>query len=163
MSRDELRSALDELSAAHGAHELAAAHASLQSSIRRKRNKIKTATGPLATAIEQCIEIRHKMKRDGVTGDALNAGIETVLRHLWPRQRTEPWHYVCENCRDYGAEYFNCPAVKCDRDNPHDPHEYMRPCWCEKGRRFREKQAPTEADAMERAAKPRKPSGFFKR
>ena len=158
MSHDNLRDALDELSKAHGPSQLAAAHASLQASIRRKRAKVQEKLGPLATAVKECLEIRDAMKAGGVEGDELNKGMEQVLREHWPRNRDQPWSYVCEKCQDYGAEIFNCPDVKCQRDKPHGPHSYAIPCWCAKGRRFNEKQLPTEADAMERAAKPQKPT-----
>jgi len=155
---DELLHALSELSEAHGASALASAHARLQSAVRRKRQKKSGALSPLADAIEECLVIRDQMKTSGVTGEELNRGMEAVLREHWPRQRTEPWHYTCENCQDYGGEILECPAVPCERTNPHGPHSYLRPCYC-KNRRFdTTPRPPAEGDALERAAKPTKPT-----
>ena len=154
----DLKTALDELSQAHGPKELALAHGRLQASIRRKRQKLTSTLGPLASAVEECLVIRDQMKASGVTGDTLNAGMAEVLKQHWPRQRQEPWHYVCERCCDSGAEHFECPEQKCDRDFPHGPHSFIRPCFCPKGRRFQEKPPPTQADSLEKAAKPTKPT-----
>lgn len=155
----ELQAALDELAQAHGPHALAEAFRSTQRAVQRARRKHKEEFGPLATAVMQCIEIRDKMKDDGITGDDLNCGLEGVLRDLWPKPhgRTTPWRFNCDTCSDYGYEYFKCAGDEtCGRTRPHAAHDYVRPCFCAKGQTMIEKRMPTPDDATTRAAKPKK-------
>jgi len=120
----------------------------------------------LGTVVTEALKMRDELKAGGLDGHALNQALEAVLRDSWPKpkDRTEPWHDACANCRDYGLEMLWCPGdatcgpnlvTKAPRPK-HGAHEFGKPCWCPKGQRFREKQAPTPDDAETMAAK-RKP------
>lgn len=161
LSREILEIALDELAKAHGAKELASAFDRVHAQVRANRRVAKKELGPLATAITEALKMRDRMKADGMSGDALNAGLEGVLRELWPKPagRSEPWRYNCEACQDYGLEILPCPGnATCGFLKPHGPHEFGRPCFCGKGSRFRDAPKPTGTDAVERASKQKKPS-----
>lgn len=120
----------------------------------------------LGAIVATALKIRDTLKASGMVGADLDRGLETVLRETWPRpkDRTEPWHDACVNCRDYGLEILWCPGdatcgthpVTKGPRKPHAPHEYGRPCWCAAGRRHHEKAIPTAEDAVTQAAK-RKP------
>lgn len=161
MSHDDLQTALDKLTQAHGSAALAAAFRGVQRTVRKSRQAEKV--GGLATAIMESIRLRDEMKAGGMTGAALDRGLEAVLREVWPKPhgRTEPWHDQCGNCRDYGLEMLTCPGdATCGFLKTHGPHEYGRPCWCVKGNRFRGKPKQTPDDALALAAKQKKPSRF---
>ena len=123
-------------------------------------------TDSLGQMVMEAIKMRDQLKADGMTGPALDAGLETVVRDIWPKpkDRTEPWHDGCATCRDYGLEMRWCPGdgscgshpVTQRPRKPHAPHEYGKPCWCVAGRRHQEKVAPSAEDAETMAAK-RKP------
>lgn len=120
----------------------------------------------LGTIVKAALNMRDELKDNGLAGPALDKALETVLRDSWPKpkDRSEPWHDTCANCRDYGLEMLWCPGDATCGPNPvtkrprpkHGPHEYGKPCWCPLGRRFQEKHAPTPEDAMTQAAKPKK-------
>ena len=114
----------------------------------------------LGTVILDALRMRDRLKADGLTGPALNAALETLLRDVWPKptDRTDPWHDLCAQCRDYGLEMHACPGdATCGRRRRHPEHEYGRPCFCPAGRRHQEKRAPSPEDATTLAAKPKKP------
>jgi hypothetical protein len=120
----------------------------------------------LGTVVEAALTMRDELRDGGLAGPELDAALEHVLRDTWPKpkDRTEPWHDGCANCRDYGLEMLWCPGDATCGPNPvtkkarpkHGPHEYGKPCWCPKGLAFSDKQTPTPDDAMTIAAK-RKP------
>lgn len=152
----ELHASLDALAHAHGPQALAEAFRVTQRAIRKQRRAHTAEFGPLATSIMQAIDIRDKMKADGVVGDDLNRGLEGVLRDLWPKPhgRTTPWRFKCETCSDYGYENFTCAGDEtCGRTIPHAAHDYVRPCFCDKGRTMIERSKPTPDDSTTKAAK----------
>lgn len=119
----------------------------------------------LGVIVTEALTIRDQLKAGGMVGDELDRGLEAVLRDTWPKPkgRTEPWHDVCDACRDYGLEMHWCPGdVTCGRVKVHAEHEYGRPCWCKAGRKHHEKAIPTEEDAVTLAAK-RKPMSRWAR
>ncbi len=120
----------------------------------------------LGTVVMAALKMRDELKAGGLTWPELDRALEHVLRDTWPKPkgRTEPWHDICLNCRDYGLEMLWCdggsicgphPVTKAPR-KLHAPHEYGRPCFCSAGRRHMEKSQPTPEDAVTQAAK-RKP------
>ena len=163
MSHDDLSVALETLSAAHGPAALAGAFHALRRAVKQARRD--PEAGRLSGAVQEALAMRGQMKAAGATGADLDRGLEAVLRDAWPKPhgRTEPWHDVCSNCRDYGLVMAQCQGdVTCGRPRVHGPHDYGVPCWCAKGTRFT-KKAPSESDAMDRAAKPTRPMGRFGR
>jgi hypothetical protein len=157
--RSGLYQALEALSEAHGQAELIRAMGAVRRAARKVRVSEDREIGKLSAAVMQAIEIRDHLKADGVTGDALNIGLEGVLRDTWPKGRSEPWH-TCKGCSDYGLEMFTCPGdATCGRERPHLAHDFGKPCWCQKGARFREAPKPT-SDDFTNAGKAPKRSGF---
>jgi hypothetical protein len=163
MSHDDLQAALETLSQAHGSQALAAAFRLVQRTVRRARAG-DGEVGRLARSVREAIAIRDQMNATGVTGPELDAGLELVLRDTWPapKGRTEPWHDICSSCRDYGLVMATCsgdatcgPNTHTGRPRiAHGPHDFGVPCWCNRGLRFT-KKAPTDFDAVDRAAKPK--------
>lgn len=96
------------------------------------------------------------MKADGVPREEREAALERTLRAAWPQ--TREWKYLCNLCSDIGLRMQACPGdATCGRLKAHLPHDFGRPCWCEHGARFKEKQH-TEDDAIATAAKVKKPT-----
>ncbi len=161
MNQDDLERALSVLSAAHGPTALAAAFRDLQREVRKKRRD--PDAGRLATAVQEALAIRDQMHADGVTGAALNTGLEGVLRDFWPKPHRDAWQDICPQCRDYGVVMHQCLGDDtCGRRFLHGPHDYAKPCLCAKGKRFTEKQKTTPDDADTKAAKQRKPSKLWR-
>lgn len=152
-----LQKALEALGEAHGPAALASAFQSLQGRVKRLRRDSGHALGPLATAVREAIQIRDQMKAEGVTGEALNEGLEGVLRDLWPKGRAEAWRDLCPECRDYGLIMQTCPGdATCGRPKPHASHGYGRPCFCEHGRQFRDAPKPSPDDFTKAGKTPKK-------
>lgn len=86
-----------------------------------------------------------------------NQIVTDALRQAWPKGREEPWHYLCDACEDTGWERHVCaPQRRCNRRScqPSDApaHDYMMPCWCQKGR-DRVSRAKGETDELAEIAK----------
>lgn len=153
----DLAAALEALSAAHGESELIRAMARVRRMAKAARIKGDQGIGRLSAAVMAAIEIRDKLKADGVTGAELDAGLEGVLRDMWPKGRE--WKYLCQQCGDLGLEMHACPGdATCGRPREHLPHDYGTPCWCEKGKRFREKPKPEPSEFTEAGKTPKRQS-----
>ena len=156
----ELDEALDRLGDAHGAGALETAFHRLLGIIRRSRRKSAQILGPLAETITQALHHRDLQRTAGATPLELAANFEKTIRACWPF--TREWKFLCNACDDYGLQMQECAGdTTCGRTHPHGPHSFGAACWCEKGRRFREK-AKTEASAIDAAARVKKaqPSRF---
>ena len=71
--------------------------------------------GVLAQTILGAMKIRDQMKAQGSTREELDHYMEGVVRTAWPKQRAEPWHYLCDKCRDTGLVIYECtPGHRCD-------------------------------------------------
>lgn len=159
MSREDLHAALDALAKAHGSSELASAFRSVQRAVHHKRKQDAIEFGPLQRAVNEALALRDELKAKGVSGADLDRGLEGVLRQFWPKPkgRTEPWRDLCEECRDYGLVMATCPGdATCGRPHAHAEHEYGTPCWCEKGRRFRDKPKPEPSEFTDAGKTPKK-------
>lgn len=104
-------------------------------------------------------DMRAEMRAAGADQPAIDAATERVVKANWPTERE--WKYLCQTCRDYGLEMFECPGDStCGRDQPHGPHDFGRPCWCSAGQKFRAKsRAETDWQEAAKVQKP-KPSGW---
>ena len=131
------------------------AHKELKKAVYPARKKAHATEGKLASTFREAMVIWDQMKADGMSLVDRVKGLEAVLRDVWPF--TREWKYICSNCNDYGLSMGNCPGdATCGRHKPHLPHEFGTPCWCELGRRFREKPrgGPDDFKAAGRTSKP---------
>lgn len=162
MSREDLQIALDALAKAHGSAELTSAMRTVQRTVRTNRKAAGKEVGPFARAVMEALDYRDTLKAQGVSGKDLDKGLEAVLREVWPKGQGDPndprWA-LCAECNGYGLVMHDCPGdATCGRYQTHAPHDYGTPCWCDKGRRFREKPKP-EASEFTDAGKTPKRSG----
>lgn len=136
--------AVETLAAAKTATDLASAHRTARQAVSRARKA--AGLGKLATAYTEAMQIMDAQKAAGVPFDERIKGLEQVLRAFWPH--TREWHSLCVQCEDYGLVFHQCPGDQtCGRRaKPHLPHLYGMPCFCEKGRQFRDKPKPTGED-----------------
>lgn len=112
----------------------------------------------LADTIMECYRLLDAMKADGVSPEVRAKTLEQTVRQVWPF--TREWKYLCQSCGDVGLEMHTCPGdATCGKSNPHLPHDYGTPCWCDVGRKFRQKER-TPDDLVASAAKVKKPSRF---
>ena len=142
-----LTDALSALSQAHGSKALATAFAVVQGQVRKARGASKEAYGPLAQTFVAAMKIGDQQKADGVSRADRLAGLEKTLRAAWPQ--TREWKYLCSCCADYGYEVGSCPGLRdamCRRTREHAPHEFVTPCWCSAGTKYREKPKPSAED-----------------
>lgn len=109
----------------------------------------------LAQTVRDALRLADEMRAAGDSPAEIAHRLESVIRASWPFRRE--WHYLCEVCGDTGAEVLQCPVIACERRQAHGPHEYIRPCVCRAGERWRPKVRDAE-DAVAAAAKVRKPT-----
>ena len=107
-------------------------------------------SAPFSEAMRHC----RAMKDDGVSLDDRQMYLARVLRLIWPKARTEPWHHLCDDCNDTGwrlrvcAAGCRCTGVSTRIDdarqkpggykrlcvsNDEYTHEYVEPCHCGAG------------------------------
>src|SRR6185503_9128267 len=142
-----LDEALRALGEAHGPSALARAFAAVQGQVRRARREAASRLGTLAKTYIAAMAIWDRQKADGVPLEARYEAMEQSIRLAWPRGREHAWHFLCASCSDYGLEMHQCPGdASCGRQRPHLAHDYGRPCWCQKGARFKDKPKPTGED-----------------
>lgn len=137
--------ALDTLAQATTGSALAVAHKTLRKGIRGARKRFQATFGPLAQTYIAAMEIWDTEKADGVPLAERIRHLEQTLRVAWPQ--TREWKYLCVSCDDVGLIWSSCAGdTTCGRHTPHLAHVFGRPCFCEKGLRFREKPKPTRDD-----------------
>ena len=93
--------------------------------IAHQRRAFTQAAGPLAAAfrdvLRQWDQWREASSRelDPAPMPSLEErvdGLERVLREVWPKGRVDPWHYICDPCRDTGWFFGVCtPDTPCGR------------------------------------------------
>ena len=109
----------------------------------------------LSATLKQAMRHCRAMKDDGASLEDCHTYLERVLRLSWPKARTEPWHYLCDDCNDTGWRLRVCAAgCRCDgistrtddarqkpmaykrlcvSDDEEYTHEYVEPCRCAAG------------------------------
>lgn len=110
----------------------------------------------LASTLIEATELFRQLIAGGTPRAEALKSLEAVIREAWPKphDRTEPWHFVCEDCSDTGWEHHVCtPQKPCGRpfrlpgQSAQDytsrgrcthGHTYVRPCWCVKGQAKRD-------------------------
>jgi hypothetical protein len=117
--------------------------------IGRARRKAAQESGPFVASIMEALKQRDLQKAAGATKEELDRNLEQTLRAAWPKDRVEPWHYICCDCDDTGWVIRTCtPATKCGRPfrlpgaqsddytgrgKCSPGHSYALPCQCAKG------------------------------
>lgn len=115
----------------------------------------------LSASILEALRIRAAQRDQGVPEDVIARDFEQTVRACWPYSRE--WKFLCGECRDYGMVTHQCDGSRqCGRDKPHAPHDYVIPCWCTKGDRFKAK-SKTETDFTEATKSKPKPFARFGR
>jgi hypothetical protein len=145
---------LAALADAHGPSALAHAFAKLSAAVKRRRRH-DTTSSVLGQTIREALQLRAKMRTDGASEQELAEGFERTVRSAWPF--TREWKYLCQNCDDTGGEIRRCSGTdgSCRRDDPHAAHEFLVPCWCSRGKRFRETpKEQTDATAATKRTRP---------
>lgn len=112
--------------------------------------------GQLAETFKEAMRIWDAQKAEGLSRLERLVVLEKTLRAAWPF--TREWKFLCPRCDDTGLVMAGCPGdAACGRVKPHLPHDYGTPCWCQKGARFKPKQA-TETDHLAAIGKTVKPT-----
>lgn len=114
----------------------------------------------LGTVVMEAIRYADTLRAGGADAATIHAGLETVVRERWPRGREADWRELCAECHDYGYQWLDCEGdATCGRQKVHAVHAYVRPCWCDKGRRMIAKPRQ-EADELAAVGKMGKPTRF---
>ena len=125
---------------ATGVKDVIEAHQQARGVIKSDRKRARIAIGSLAQCFAAAMQIWDEQKASGVPILERIGGLRKTLEAAWPS--TREWKYVCTQCDDYGLVIASCPGVAnatCGRVKPHMPHDYGTPCWCQRGRAFKEK------------------------
>ncbi len=109
--------------------------------IRKERRQDAKRRGPFATAALTAFAEAQTARRDGVSREDCAKGMALVLKDHWPRrpgQREEPWHHLCDVCRDIGLrDVLVTESIYGGEERPR-----MEPCVCAKGRAWHEAHQP---------------------
>jgi hypothetical protein len=141
----DLEPVLERLAQAAGVQQAIEAHQQARGIIRSDRKRAHRETGHLAKCFAAAMQIWADQRAAGVSFRDRLVGLTQTLRAAWPQ--TREWKYLCQQCDDYGLVMRACPGdTTCGRHHPHLPHEFGTPCWCDHGRRHRERQKPSAED-----------------
>lgn len=95
-----------------------------------------TARGAVGGVYREALTYARRQFEAGVPQPDRVRALETLLRDVWPQVRE--WKYVCATCDDIGRRVVACPGdPTCGRRRPHAAHEFVVPCGCRFGDRFR--------------------------
>ncbi len=119
----------------------------------------KAEAGVLYPVFVEADRLRRKALAAGETREVANALVSDALQAAWPKGREAAWRYLCDLCGDSGWRSFQCPETPCEREKQHQAHDYVRQCWCEKGRALTPKPRG-ETDELATVGKIQKPSRF---
>jgi hypothetical protein len=134
----------------------------------------------LGRIIMEAVAYVEGLKAKGATKADTDQALENVVRARWPKpkDRTEPWRYICDTCGDTGLQMlqctprFRCPGISTRTDSPGEKpgkyrrlcvgsttyeHDYGVPCRCAKGDLFRPRGQQAEAEGAFVAATKSKP------
>lgn len=153
----KIHDAVEDLNRSAGVKERIDAKQRLYKAIKGARNEDRA--GVLVRVYREAMVIWRAMRADGAPVSECVGGLTKSLRTAWPQ--TREWKYLCQSCDDYGLVMGECPGdATCGRTRAHLPHSFGTPCWCDKGRQFREKPK-REDDPIAAAARTGK-RGFTK-
>lgn len=111
------------------------------------RRKAHAEEGILAQTFREAMVMWDHAKAAGADLKTRLQTLENTLRAAWPKHREAAWKTLCSRCDDYGLEMADCPGdATCGRAKRHQAHSYGKPCWCERGRQFRDKPKPSPED-----------------
>lgn len=112
--------------------------------VRRQRRDDAKKHGPIYRALSDAWLEYQRMRREGVSREDCNRGLEAVLRDVYPQQRERPWVVYCDECQDTGIRRLDAdPAT-------HYMGETRQVgCVCPKGRaRLSSSQEPEDVAAQ---------------
>jgi len=114
----------------------------------------------LGRLVMQAVSEAETLKANGGDPETVAKGLEAVVRELWPKGRESDWRELCAECHDYGWQTFQCSGdATCGRPKRHLPHDWVKPCWCEKGRALTPKPQQ-ETDELVAISKVSRPTRF---
>lgn len=131
----------------------------------------------LYDTVQEAIRIRNVARAAGESETEIIAALERSIREAWPKGRE--WHYLCDRCNDYGAIHHvcragqRCPGISTRTDGPKESpgkyqricakhpeseyqHDYITPCSCPAGDRFRPAVRSAANDVEQAAKTPKK-------
>jgi hypothetical protein len=108
----------------------------------------------LSTHARDAFALCDQLRAQGTPDAEIYRALERFLRAMLPDIQAR--EYDCEVCSDSGVEVFQCPARPCFRRKTHGPHDYVKPCFCAAGERWKVKPK-TDEDAIAAAARTTKP------
>lgn len=119
-------------------------HRQMRREVPRKRSEAAREDATLGKIYRAAMSIWDGQKAEGMTLADRILNLAKTLRASWPQ--TREWKYLCE-CSDTGLKMSDCRGdATCGRKQAHMPHEFGAPCWCELGKRFRDKPKPSAED-----------------
>ncbi len=122
-------------------------HQALRQGIGPARRQAHREWGALAATYENAMRLWDAQKAHGLSFSQRLTGLDQTLRIAWLQGRGADWKYLCSRCSDYGFEMHDCPGdATCGRPKAHLPHDYGTPCWCDAGKRFRDKPKRSHED-----------------
>jgi hypothetical protein len=134
---------------------------------RLARKGFAAVFGPFVRTMNEVMAAYHAARAQGMDREAAAAGIEEVLRQVWPRPTTK-FGPKCQTCDDLGYEERVCrigqwcQRQKCQEKGQDWRHGYVEPCLCAAGDKFRKKAYQGE-DAIGAVAKVSKPKRGWSR
>ena len=110
----------------------------------------------LASELLALAQLSAAWRADGRSEREIAAERTRVLRQIWPV--TPGFRYRCEDCQDSGAIPLVCkPGQRCGKGwcagQAAYEHDYVRPCECPAGQRFRRPSPPDQGSEIARAAR----------
>lgn len=132
---------------------LAQEHAQLRAGVRQQRREFAgSVEGKFATVMWNAVKSYLRMREEGVPREDALKGLELVVREHWPRGRQREWKYLCDDCRDTGWKSGRCrPYARCKPDHDYldadREHDFVSPCHCGQGDRFRRQSADMDSEA----------------
>lgn len=113
------------------------------------RRRFGEVYGPITKTLMGAMDEYHRMRSEGVSKDDAVKGLELVLREVMPMKGTPP--RICEDCTGTGWELRHCRyGARCNRrlcgEAPpgEREHDYVVPCHCPLGDRFKRRSEPTD-------------------
>lgn len=129
----------------------------MRKAARTKRKAFAASVfSPFVRAMRKAMGLYLDARREGVSREDAEKGLELELREAWPKSVSK-FAPACGSCDDTGWTEHTCwERHRCGRkvcaDNPERQHLFVEPCGCAAGDRMRKKIRTTE-DAIAAAGR----------